>query len=175
MLERQWQTIDKVRVDDLKSVLSELCGQGGKIVHIGTDSQQAASKTAFVTVISVLTPGKGGRAFFTKEIVPRISSLRERLQKEAWMSLDTAMDMLAEGMVNQGDITIHVDANPNEAFKSSTYVKELTAMVVSQGFSLKLKPDSWCATHVADHTVKHRVLDDRRGRRARRAERARMN
>lgn len=160
MLEKKWQTIEKKPIGDLKELLTALCGTGGKVIHIGTDSQQAGSKTAFVTVIVVLTPGKGGRAFFVKDIMPRITSLRERLQKEVWMSLDLAMDVMGAGIALQEDLTIHVDANPDKRYKSSNYVQELAGMVASQGFGLLLKPDSWAASHVADHTVKYKVLDN---------------
>ena len=59
---------------------------------------------------------------------------------------------------SKDDLTIHVDANPNVKFKSSRYVKELTSLVVSQGFHAVLKPDSWCASHCADHVVKNVVI-----------------
>jgi hypothetical protein len=38
-------------------------------------------------------------------------------------------------------------------------------MVVAHGFNAVLKPDAWCASHVADHCVKHKNETNRRKRR----------
>lgn len=156
MFGRQWKTVEGKKVVDLIAELNASL-RGIRTVYIGTDSQQDGMKTQFVTVIVIHDPGHGGRAFYTKETVPRVKSLRERLLKEVWMSVATALEL--SPMVSEDSILeVHVDANPNTKFKSSAYVKELTSMVVSQGFSCKLKPEAWAAMHVADHVVKYKVI-----------------
>ncbi len=156
MLGRRWKTVDGTRVPDpLEAIPAALTGL--KTVYVGTDSQQDGQKTQFVTVVVILEPRRGGRAFYTVESVPRIKSLRERLLKEVWMSVQLAIEI--SPFVNEAsELEVHVDANTNTKFKSSAYVKELTSMVVSQGFNCKLKPDAWAAMHVADHVVKHKVI-----------------
>lgn len=156
MLDREWKTIEGQEVDIIE-IFDDLMKNGERDVHIGTDSQQAGPATEFVTVLVILTPTKGGRAFYTRERTPRVKSLRERLMREVWMSVTTGLE-LNDRIPAHSELTIHIDANPNVQFKSSNYVKELTAMVVSQGFNAVLKPDSWCATHAADHVVKYKVL-----------------
>src|SRR5687768_2048964 len=91
MIGKVWKTMEGKEVEDVLSVISEVTAGGGKEVHIGSDSQQAGPRTEFVTVIVVLTPGKGGRAFYTRERVPRIKSLRERLMREVWLSIDVGI------------------------------------------------------------------------------------
>lgn len=157
MLEQIWKTIDGTKVADPVATLKELLKEGDREIHIGSDSQQAGKFTEFVTIIVVLQKGKGGRAFYLRERVPRIKSLRERLMREVWMSTNCGLELNAHIPESIG-LTIHIDANPNLKFRSSDHVKELTAMVVSQGFKTLLKPDSWCASHAADHVVKHKVL-----------------
>ena len=157
MLEQKWKTIEGKVIDNVVETVKGLIKDGGVEVHIGTDSQQAKTKTAFVTVLVVLNKGKGGRAFYIEEFTPRIKSLRERLLKEVWLSVNLGLELNAMVPETTG-LTVHVDANPNLKFRSSDYVKELTAMVVSQGFKTLLKPDSWAASHAADHVVKHKVL-----------------
>lgn len=157
MFAKKWKTIDgKWLADPAVEIVDAL--KGIKTVYVGTDSQQDGHVTQFVTVVVVHNPGKGGRAFYAVETVrPRIKSLRERLLKEVWMSVQLAMEMhplLAEESI----LEVHVDANPNVKFKSSAYVKELTALVVSQGFRAVLKPDAWTASHIADHVVKHKII-----------------
>ncbi len=152
MFDRVWKTIEGKPVV-ISEVLKESLSDATKQVHIGTDSQQAGKRTEFVTVIAVVNPGKGGRAFYCRDTVPKIQSLRERLMKEVWMSVDTGLT-LCSTIPETTDITVHIDANPNVRYKSSSYVKELTSLVVSQGFKSVLKPDSFIASHAADHVVK---------------------
>lgn len=156
MLGRQWKTVENKRVPDIQAALREAF-EGLRTVYIGTDSQQDGLSTQFVTVIVIRTPSKGARAFYTVETVKRISSLRERLLKEVWMSVATALEV--NPMISEGsEMEVHIDANPDTRFKSSRYIKELTSMVVSQGFTALIKPEAWAAMHVADHVVKYKVI-----------------
>lgn len=156
MLGRKWRTVDGAKLKEPTLEIPEAL-RGVKVVYVGTDSQQDRQRTQFVTVIVVHEPGKGGRAFYTVESVPRIKSLRERLLKEVWMSVQLALEIT--GFLNEeSKLEVHVDANPNTKFKSSQYVKELTSLVVSQGFNAVLKPEAWAAMHVADHVVKYKVI-----------------
>lgn len=156
MLTRKWKTVDGVVIADVANMLRETCA-GAKVVHIGTDSQQNKFKTEFVTVVVIHDVGKGGRAFYTVESVPRIKSLRERLLKEAWLSVQLGLEM-TDMVSEMSQLMVHIDANPNTKFKSSAYVKELTALVASQGFNYMIKPEAWVAMHVADHVVKKKVI-----------------
>ncbi len=147
----KWKTLSGEKIDSINDFVNACvkANGGAKIVHVGTDSLQTGRFTQFVTVLVILTPMKGGRVAYTREVVSRINSLRERLNKEVWRSLDVAMN-LPESL----DLTIHIDANPNEKHMSSKYLQELVGLVVGQGFRALWKPDSWAATHAADHVVR---------------------
>lgn len=156
MLGRKWKTVDGHRVENPTEEILK-AAVGATVVYIGTDSQQDGMKTQYVTVVVIHDPGHGGRVFYTTEVVPRIKSRRERLVKEAWLSVMLAMEinpMLSE----ESTLEVHLDANPNTKFESSKYVKEMVSLVVSQGFAYKIKPDAWAAGHVADHVVKYKVI-----------------
>jgi len=157
MLEKSWKTMEGQKIEDLVKTLKVLLAEPDKEVHVGSDSQQSGKFTELVTVIVVLTKGKGGRAFYIREKLIRIKSLRERLMREVWMSVNVGLELNSHIPETVG-LTVHIDANPNLKFKSSSHVKELTAMVVSQGFKTLLKPNSWCASHAADHVVKNKVM-----------------
>jgi uncharacterized protein len=146
----KWKTLSGEEVPDVEAFVKAATTQG-QPVHIGTDSLQCGRYTAFVTVVAILNPPKGGRAIYCRETVPRITSLRERLLKEVWKSVELGMKLGPE----MGDLTIHIDANPNEKYMSSRYVQELVGLVVSQGFRSEIKPNAWCATHAADWTGRH--------------------
>jgi len=159
--DKRWKTVSGIDVPSIRTYVAEAC-EGGRTVHIGTDSLQTGRTTQFVTVVAVLTPHSGGRAAYTRVIVPRITSLRERLLKEVWYSVSLGMELSA---ATEGDLTVHVDANPSEKHLSSKYLQELVGLVVGQGFKVLIKPDSWAASHAADHVV--RMLNVKASRRVR--------
>lgn len=150
-MRQAWRTLSETHVPDIAEFCAE-ASRNGEIVHVGTDSLQTGRYTQFVTVVAVLNPPKGGRAAYTREVVPRIKSLRERLWSEVWRSTQVAMNLAP---VVAGEITVHIDANPQERYMSSKYVQELVGLAVGQGFRAVIKPDSWCASHAADNVVRH--------------------
>ncbi|PYQ07763.1 MAG: hypothetical protein DMF83_08620 [Acidobacteria bacterium] len=145
-----WKTLNEVKIPDILQFVSDAT-RDGQAVHVGTDSLQTGRLTQFVTVVVILTPRKGGRVAYRKETVPRITSLRERLLKEVWKSVDLGLHF---SPIVKGELTVHIDANPVVAHKSSAYVKELVGLVVGQGFKALIKPESWAASHAADHVVR---------------------
>jgi uncharacterized protein len=154
-----WKTLNEVRIPDVLQFVQE-ASKDGQSVHVGTDSLQSGRFTQFVTVVVILTPRKGGRVAYRREIVPRITSLRERLLKEVWKSVDLGLQF--SPIVN-GELTVHIDANPVVAHKSSQYVQELVGLVVGQGFKALIKPESWAASHAADHVVRSQGKRPRSG------------
>src|SRR5215470_18190308 len=145
-----WKTLSEDRIPDILEFVRN-ASRDGQAVHVGTDSLQAGRNTQFVTVVVILTPGKGGRVAYQRGVVPRITSLRERLLREVWRSVDLGLQFTP--IVN-GELTVHIDANPVVAHKSSAYVQELVGLVVGQGFKALIKPHSWAASHAADHVVR---------------------
>lgn len=167
MLEKKWKTLSGEKVNDLVAELREKLASGGKEIHIGSDSQQSGKTTLYCTTLVVLTPSKGGMVYYTQERVPRVRELRERLYKEVWMSTELAMELTSTpdiggigSVIGENDITIHIDANTqagNGRFKSNRWAQELAGLAAGQGFKTLLKPDSWAATHTADHVVKYKM------------------
>ena len=145
-----WKTLNEVKILDILQFVCDAT-KDGQAVHVGTDSLQTGRLTQFVTVVVILTPRKGGRVAYRKETVPRITSLRERLLKEVWKSVDLGLHF---SPIVKGELTVHIDANPVVAHKSSAYVQELVGLVVGQGFKALIKPESWAASHAADHVVR---------------------
>jgi len=150
-LKSPWKTLSGQPISSILQFVAETAANGQE-VYIGTDSLQYSRFTGYVTIVAILNPPHGGRVAYCRESMPRIKSMRERLVGEVWRSVALAMEL--QGVV-KGELTIHVDANPNAQFKSNAYVRELTSMVVSQGFRLMLKPDAWAASHAADWGVRH--------------------
>lgn len=145
-----WKTLKDAPIDDIKEFI-RTTASGGQEVYIGTDSLQSGRYTQFVTVVAILTPGKGGRAAYKKDRVPKIRSLRERLLREVWLSVELGLQVTD---FVPGRLTVAVDANPDLRYASSRYIQELVGLVVGQGFKVQVKPESLAATHIADHAVR---------------------
>ncbi|HXK09722.1 MAG TPA: ribonuclease H-like YkuK family protein [Vicinamibacteria bacterium] len=153
MATRTWKTQTGVPIADVVGFGREnACG--GQAVHLGTDSIQLGRHTRFVTVVAILTPGRGGRAIWRREVRPPIASLRERLLREVWLSVELGLSL---SPVVPGPLSVHIDANAVETHRSSVYVQELVGLVVSQGYRAVIKPESWAASRAADRMV--RVAD----------------
>lgn len=157
IVDGRWWTLSGVEVLDVMGTVEQFVDQG-QIVHIGTDAQKSAHRMEFVTVACVLKPGKGGRVFYTRRFERKDISLYEKLSTETWHSLELAIEMNSrfELSAEREQIWVHVDANPDTRYDSSDYVKQLAGMVAGSGFPVLVKPNAWCASHVADFAVKNK-------------------
>lgn len=160
MIEKKWKTLAGQDVDLRSALVDELRLTPDSEVIIACDSQQVGQSTDYVTVVVVHRPAKGGRVFFSRERVPRVRELRERLWKEVWRSTELAMELTSTpdiGEVYPINVSaIHIDANIDPKHKSSKYVQELVSLVMGQGFRAVVKPEAFAASHAADHAVKHK-------------------
>lgn len=151
----RWRYLSGPWVDDLDGALDELVGDDDFLIHVGTDSKSRGCYTHFVTVVAILRPGHGSRVLYRTDRCRRMRALAQRLIQEAQMSIETAL-MLSERVPQ--DIVLHIDANPDERHRSSRYARSLAGMGLGNGFEVRLKPDAWCASSVADHVVKDKHL-----------------
>lgn len=146
----------------LNQVVDELIGFVGeqpratyKLI-IGTDSQTRESHTHFVTAIVVHRVGKGGRYFVCHRFESPITSLRQKLSYETSQSLEAMIALkellLSRQVLPKFELEIHVDAGT--AGPTRELIRDLVGMVVGNGFTAKIKPDSFAASKVADKYTK---------------------
>lgn len=156
LLKAKWKTLHREPVDNIIDTVAEIILESDtdREVHIGTDAQKHGKYTDFVTAIVILDPGKGGRAFYAKTRFDFMKSLQQKLFQEVQLSLEIALELCK--IVDSEDISIHVDANTNLKWGSGPFHQNLAGMVAGNGFKSILKPDAWCASHVADHAVKNK-------------------
>ncbi|OGK60456.1 hypothetical protein A3G65_00270 [Candidatus Roizmanbacteria bacterium RIFCSPLOWO2_12_FULL_37_7b] len=122
---------------------------------IGVDSQRNATHTFdFVTAVIIQRLGKGGIYFWKREVLQKKIGLKERMYTEAIMSLQSAEDIIklfkGNGIAKY-DIEIHVDIGNNG--KTKDLISEIVGMVRSSGYTVKIKPDAFGASNVADRHV----------------------
>lgn len=123
---------------------------------IGTDSQTNAESTHFVTAIVVHRVGKGGRFFIRHEHQRPMFSLRQKLMHETVLSLETISqlqtELLAHDLLLNYDLEVHVDAGNRGATRE--LIRDLVGLVITSGFTAKVKPDAFAASSVADRFTK---------------------
>jgi predicted RNase H-related nuclease YkuK (DUF458 family) len=121
---------------------------------IGTDSQSNHKLSDFVTAVIVHRVGQGGIYFWQRKGLPTFS-LRDRIYKEAFLSLETAQKITCEldklGSSGLPNLEIHVDIGENG--ETRELISEVVGMIRSNGFPVKIKPEAFGAATVADRYV----------------------
>ena len=121
-------------------------------IVIGTDSQpHNGSGVDFVTAIVVHRVGNGGIYFWKRIVNKKHYFLRERMYLEATLSLETAETVLAllhKDGITKYDVEIHVDIG--KFGETREMINEIIGMVRSSGYQVKIKPESYAASKVAD-------------------------
>ncbi len=124
-------------------------------VTIGTDSELLSNKSAdFVTAIVVHRVGNGGRYFYRRFELGKFYTLRDRMIKEALISLEIAQSLLTELKkfpLPEFDFEIHADIG--ERGPTRAVIQEIVGMIRANNFEVKIKPFSYAATNVADKHV----------------------
>ena len=144
-------------IEEAKKAIIESSAQSS--VYIGCDSIRFRKKNQwyakYSTVIIVhKDTKKGGRIFHSSVDMPDYGNLKQRLLMEVQLAVTTATEII--DVVGDRHFEIHLDINPNPNHKSSVAVKEALGWVKgSLGMDAKIKPDSFAATHAADHVVRH--------------------
>lgn len=124
-------------------------------IVIGTDSAPGKSgETDFVTALVVHRIGKGAIYFWKRKVERKRLSLREKIYQEAIISLESAEEVLAtfaQDGINRFDVEIHVDIG--KFGETREMISEVIGMIRGSGFLVKIKPESYAASTVADrHT-----------------------
>lgn len=118
---------------------------------IGTDSAgKNHAGVDFVTALVVHRIGAGGIYFWKKEFAT-VHSLRERIYKEATLSLEFAqelLEILRSEKFLEYDFEIHVDIGKEG--ETRDMIAEVVGMIRGSGFEVKTKPESYGASKVAD-------------------------
>lgn len=122
---------------------------------VGTDSQpRNGAGVDFVTAIVVHRVGAGGIYFWKRVMNKKVYVLRQRMYEEAMASLTMAEEVLAllhQDGVTKYDVEIHVDIG--QFGETRDMISEIVGMVRGNGYTVKIKPESYAASSIADrHT-----------------------
>ncbi|MDT3697963.1 MAG: ribonuclease H-like YkuK family protein [Thermincola sp.] len=121
---------------------------------IGTDSQPG-QVTCFVTAVIIHREGKGARFYYCRSFLQTPLTLKHRIFEEASRSLEMAGDLiicLADG--NPG-LTIEIHVDIGEKGRSREMIQQVVSMINTSGYLVRIKPDSYGASKVADRFTKN--------------------
>jgi predicted RNase H-related nuclease YkuK (DUF458 family) len=120
-------------------------------IMVGSDSREEPHEVDFVSAIIVHRVGKGGRYFWRRQRERGRFTLRQKIYQEATLSFELAQLLLKELQARTAldyDLEIHVDVG--RTGKTRDLIDEVVGMIVGSGFQVKIKPDSYAASSVAD-------------------------
>ena len=148
-------THGKVDLEKLKNIISTFMAKDKKAKYeiiVGSDSQKIKKDSYdFVSALIIHRVGFGGIYFWKRSVQDRKISLKERIYQEATMSLETSENFINFFKINgisRYNIQIHVDIGHNG--ETRKMINEVVGMVRGSGYDVKIKPDSYGASKVAD-------------------------
>lgn len=134
-------------------------------VYIGADSIRYKKKNKktgenewwakHCVVVVVHTDTKKGCKLFHRVFDERdFGGIKQRMLTEVNYATQCASEIV--DVIGNRSFQIHLDINPDPRHKSSVAVKEALGWVKGMfGIDAMIKPQSWAATHAADHVVRH--------------------
>ena len=138
----------------IASFLNVENSKGYRII-IGTDSKpHNLDHTDYISAIVVHRVGCGAIYFWERIIERRTYSLKERIYREAILSLELANNLISkfkDVSLLTWPLEIHVDIG--NVGETREVINEVVGMIRGSGFAVKTKPESYGASTVADrHT-----------------------
>lgn len=163
-----WKTLHGERIESIYDQLDETFAEARDkgyecIAYIGTDSQNLGKVTSFVQVVAVhilrdTGRGDGGRVFYVRHTEKRYTSRRERLLREAELSINLAQKINPVCEKWGVDFEVHADVNSdpgeNNENKSNEVHDAVAGWIRGMGYTCKTKPHAFVAAIVADRHVR---------------------
>ncbi len=151
----QSPTFGELELTQVREKILEFLSKDPKRTYelvVGTDSQpHNGSGVDFVTAIVIHRVGIGGIYFWKRIVNKRKYVLRDRMYEEATMSLEmaeTVLALLCRDGITKYDVEIHVDIG--KFGDTHDMINEIVGMIRGSGYRVKIKPESYAASKVAD-------------------------
>lgn len=145
-------------VQEISAFMESEHGRSYKLI-VGTDSRASAGSAQFVSVIIIHRIGTCARYFWTKGEAAHMASLRQRIYQEATLSLGLAQRLtqgvgeVLNGYLTDGTCQLEVHVDIGHFGPTRDMIREIVGMILGNGFTVKIKPESYAASSVADRHV----------------------
>jgi len=139
--------------EKIKELIVEYSRKGGT-VYVGADSMMTAETCSFASVIAFHDRDQRVAKYFFKKIKEREQKYKDiqfKIFEEVNLALQTAQFVLTTCPAVK--LEIHVDISTKQTNKTSRFYSMVKGWVAGMGFPLKVKPESWASSSIADlHT-----------------------
>jgi predicted RNase H-related nuclease YkuK (DUF458 family) len=145
---------NQVNAENFEREARDLIKQGSK-VYVGTDSMMHGQNCIFVTVVAFHDNDKRiGKYFYKKLKIENLEyrNLKTKITEEVNLSVQAAQKI--NELSPSTKIELHVDIGKNKENKTRTMMTTVSGWVTGMGYDLKIKPDSWASSSIADNHTK---------------------
>jgi predicted RNase H-related nuclease YkuK (DUF458 family) len=130
-------------------------------IVVGCDSSSDINP-AFPVALVILRKGNGGRFFLTKMKYPKSEKKKfydfhQRILQEVLFSCELALEFreIIKKRVEGSKLNLkyqfeYIHADVGESGRTKDMIKEVVGLIKSNGFTAKIKPESFAASIVAD-------------------------
>lgn len=131
-------------------------------VYVGCDSVRFKKHgkwfARYATVIVVHHATRHGASIYHDvQVMPDFGNLKMRLMNEVMFATNAALEIV--DWLEGRQLEIHLDINPNPKHKSNVAIKEALGYVLGNtGYTAKVKPEAWAASHASDHCARQKAL-----------------
>lgn len=122
-------------------------------ILVGTDSEYLEKQIDFITVIVVHRIGHGARYFWKRQVVKSKFGLHQRLWQEAIFSLSVSQELLKILTEKKLNFSFEFHLDLGTVGKSYSSVKEIINLIRGYGFEVRIKPESYAASKIADRLL----------------------
>tara|TARA_B100000963_G_C22452890_1_gene591974 strand:- start:213 stop:689 length:477 start_codon:yes stop_codon:yes gene_type:complete len=149
-----WKTGKRefITFNEICKILKEVTISDSHLIIVGSDSVKLGYNFVFTKAICILNEEYyNSKYFYFRDKIKDDSylDLSKRLLKETIDSIDLAMKI--KDVCCDAKIEIHADVNPDAKHLSSKYKNMISGYIQGCGFNVKIKPDSFVASSIADH------------------------
>jgi predicted RNase H-related nuclease YkuK (DUF458 family) len=144
----------QIKNDEFDSIVKSLVRKGSK-VYVGTDSMLRGDNCIFATVIAFHNNEEKIATYYYKKFRsnnPEYRNLNKKITEEVNLSVQAAQK------VNEYEpgvkVEVHVDIGLNKENKTRVMMPTVSGWICGMGFGLKVKPDSWASSSIADNHTK---------------------
>jgi predicted RNase H-related nuclease YkuK (DUF458 family) len=144
----------QIRNEDFCKTVNDLIDRGSN-VYVGTDSMLRGGNCIFATVIAFHNNEKNIATYYYKKFRstnPEYKNLKSKITAEVNLSVQAACRVTAYSPNTK--VEVHVDIGLNKENKTRVMMPTVTGWITAMGFGLKVKPDSWASSSIADNHTK---------------------
>jgi len=139
------------KADVFSQIEQTITSSSGPVeVIVGADSRLRSCGTFFALVISVIRSGRGGSFFYHKFQERRYSSLQQRIFQEALYAVGLATEVRQYLRDRHLETPVRLHFDIGDKGPTRKFIQSLLALAESNHFRAEIKPNSFCASTIAD-------------------------